>query len=217
MLRRALIAEFIGSLLLACVVIGSGILAERLAAGNAAVALLGNTLATVAALGALIVLFNPISGAQFNPAVSLALALRGEQRWRVAAAYALVQSAAMIVGTLLAHAMFSLPLLQSATTVRGSPGEALGEFVATFWLLLTILGTLATRPGGMPLTVPAAIAAGYWFTSSTSFANPAITIARSLTDTFAGVRADDVTTFIAAQLLGGVTALAVARLLWRAR
>ena len=217
MLRRALIAEFIGSLLLACVVIGSGILAERLAAGNAAVALLGNTLATVAALGALIVLFNPISGAQFNPAVSLALALRGEQRWRVAAAYALVQSAAMIVGTLLAHAMFSLPLLQSATTVRGSPGEALGEFVATFWLLLTILGTLATRPGGMPLTVPAAIAAGYWFTSSTSFANPAITIARSLSDTFAGVRPADVVNFIAAQLAGAAVALAVARLLWRAR
>ena len=217
MLRRALIAEFIGSLLLACVVIGSGILAERLAAGNAAVALLGNTLATVAALGALIVLFNPISGAQFNPAVSLALALRGEQRWRVAAAYALVQSAAMIVGTLLAHAMFSLPLLQSATTVRGSPGEALGEFVATFWLLLTILGTLATRPGGMPLTVPAAIAAGYWFTSSTSFANPAITIARSLSDTFAGVRPADVANFIAAQLAGAAVALAVARLLWRAR
>ena len=217
MLRRALIAEFIGSLLLACVVIGSGILAERLAAGNAAVALLGNTLATVAALGALIVLFNPISGAQFNPAVSLALALRGEQRWRVAAAYALVQSAAMIVGTLLAHAMFSLPLLQSATTVRGSPGEALGEFVATFWLLLTILGTLATRPGGMPLTVPAAIAAGYWFTSSTSFANPAITIARSLSDTFAGVRPADVANFIAAQLAGAAVALAVARLLWRTR
>ena len=217
MLRRALIAEFIGSLLLACVVIGSGILAERLAAGNAAVALLGNTLATVAALGALIVLFNPISGAQFNPAVSLALALRGEQRWRVAAAYALVQSAAMIVGTSLAHAMFSLPLLQSATTVRGSPGEALGEFVATFWLLLTILGTLATRPGGMPLTVPAAIAAGYWFTSSTSFANPAITIARSLSDTFAGVRPADVANFIAAQLAGAAVALAVARLLWRTR
>ena len=217
MLRRALIAEFIGSLLLACVVIGSGILAERLAAGNAAVALLGNTLATVAALGALIVLFNPISGAQFNPAVSLALALRGEQRWRVAAAYALVQSAAMIVGTSLAHAMFSLPLLQSATTVRGSPGEALGEFVATFWLLLTILGTLATRPGGMPLTVPAAIAAGYWFTSSTSFANPAITIARSLSDTFAGVRPADVVNFIAAQLAGAAVALAVARLLWRTR
>jgi len=217
MLRRALIAEFIGSLLLACVVIGSGILAERLAAGNAAVALLGNTLATVAALGVLIVLFNPISGAQFNPAVSLALALRGEQRWRVAAAYALVQSAAMIVGTSLAHAMFSLPLLQSATTVRGSPGEALGEFVATFWLLLTILGTLATRPGGMPLTVPAAIAAGYWFTSSTSFANPAITIARSLSDTFAGVRPADVVNFIAAQLAGAAVALAVARLLWRAR
>ena len=123
----------------------------------------------------------------------------------------------MIVGTSLAHAMFSLPLLQSATTVRGSPGEALGEFVATFWLLLTILGTLATRPGGMPLTVPAAIAAGYWFTSSTSFANPAITIARSLSDTFAGVRPADVANFIAAQLAGAAVALAVARLLWRTR
>jgi glycerol uptake facilitator-like aquaporin len=123
----------------------------------------------------------------------------------------------MIAGAWLAHAMFGLPLMQSATQVRGSFGEALGEFVATFWLLLTILGTLATRPVAVVLTVPAAIAAGYWFTSSTSFANPAITIARSLTDTFAGVRADDVTTFIAAQLLGGVAALVVARLLWRAR
>lgn len=217
MLRRALVAEFLGSLLLACVVVGSGILAERLAAGNAAVALLGNTLATVAALGVLIVLFGPLSGAQFNPVVSLVLALRGEQGWRVAAAYVPAQVVAMIAGAWLAHAMFGLPLMQSATQVRGSFGEALGEFVATFWLLLTILGTLATRPVAVVLTVPAAIAAGYWFTSSTSFANPAITIARSFTDTFAGVSADDVTTFIAAQLLGGVAALAVARLLWRAR
>ena len=217
MLRRALVAEFLGSLLLACVVIGSGILAERLAAGNAAVALLGNTLATVAALGVLIVLFDPLSGAQFNPVVSLVLALRGEQGWRVAAAYVPAQVVAMIAGAWLAHAMFGLPLMQSATQARGTPGEALGEFVATFWLLLTILGTLATRPVAVVLTVPAAIAAGYWFTSSTSFANPAITIARSFTDTFAGVSADDVTTFIAAQLLGGVAALAVARLLWRAR
>lgn len=217
MLRRALVAEFLGSLLLACVVIGSGILAERLAAGNAAVALLGNTLATVAALGVLIVLFGPLSGAQLNPVVSLVLALRGEQEWRVAAAYVPAQVIAMIAGAWLAHAMFGLPLLQSATKVRGTFGEALGEFVATFWLLLTILGTLATRPVAVVLTVPAAIAAGYWFTSSTSFANPAITIARSFTDSFSGVRPADLASFIAAQLLGGVAALAVARLLWRAR
>jgi glycerol uptake facilitator-like aquaporin len=178
---------------------------------------LGNTLATVAALGVLIVLFDPLSGAQFNPVVSLVLALRGEQGWRVAAAYVPAQVVAMIAGAWLAHAMFGLPLMQSATQARGTPGEALGEFVATFWLLLTILGTLATRPVAVVLTVPAAIAAGYWFTSSTSFANPAITIARSFTDSFSGVRPADLANFIAAQLLGGVAALAVARLLWRAR
>jgi glycerol uptake facilitator-like aquaporin len=210
MLRRALIAEFLGSLLLACVVIGSGILAERLAAGNAAMALLGNTLATVAALGVLIVLFGPLSGAQFNPAVSLALSLRGEQRWRVSLAYALLQVAAMVLGAWFAHAMFGLPILQWSQQVRGSGGERLGECIATFWLLLTIFGTAHGRAALLPLTVPAAIAAGYWFTSSTSFANPAITVARAMTATFSGIRPEDVAGFVLAQGAGALVACAVA-------
>lgn len=209
-LRRALLAEFIGSLLLACVVIGSGILAERLAAGNAAVALLANTLATVAALGVLIVLFGPFSGAQFNPAVSLALSLRGEQRWRVSFAYVLAQLAAMVLGAWLAHAMFGLPIVQWSHKLRGSGGEMLGECVATFWLLLTILGTARVRAALLPFTVPAAIAAGYWFTSSTSFGNPAITVARAMTDSFSGIRPEDVPGFMLAQVAGTLVACVVA-------
>lgn len=212
--RRALAAEFLGSLLLACVVVGSGILAERLAAGNVAVALIGNTLATVAALAVLIVLFGPLSGAHFNPAVTAITMLRGELAVSRAAAYVLVQVSAMIAGVWLAHAMFGLPLLQWSGKARSSGGEMLGELVATFWLLLTIHGTLAARPALVAFTVPAAIAAGYWFTSSTSFANPAITIARALTDTFAGVRPADVAPFIAAQLLGAGLAAAAIRVLF---
>ena len=202
-------------MLLACVVIGSGILAEKLAAGNAGVALIGNTLATVAALGVLITMLGPISGAHFNPAVSAMMALRREINIATAAMYSLVQIAAMIAGAWLAHAMFGLPIIESSQKVRSSLGEGLGEFVATFWLLLTIFGTLAARPGAIAITVPAAITAGYWFTSSTSFANPAITVARSMSDTFAGVRPADVGMFIGAQVAGAVAATMVSLWLFR--
>jgi glycerol uptake facilitator-like aquaporin len=203
-------AEALGSLLLACVVIGSGILAEKLSAGNAGVALVGNTLATIAALGVLIYALGPISGAHFNPAVSFVMALRRELSWREFAMYVPTQIAAMIAGAWLAHAMFSLPLLQTSTKLRSSFGEGIGEFVATFWLLFAILFSAKRSPLAPVFAVPAAITAGYWFTSSTSFANPTISIARSLSDTFAGVAPSSVPMFVVAQVLGAMVALAVA-------
>jgi glycerol uptake facilitator-like aquaporin len=208
-LSQKLSAEALGSLLLACVVIGSGILAERLSAGNAGVALLGNTLATVAALGVLIYALAPISGAHFNPAVSLVMALRRELSWREFACYVPVQIVAMIVGAVLAHAMFGLALLQTSQKVRSSIGEGIGEFIATFWLLFAILFSAQRSPLAPVFAVPAAITAGYWFTSSTSFANPAISIARSLSDTFAGVAQQSLPMFIVAQLLGALAASAI--------
>jgi glycerol uptake facilitator-like aquaporin len=216
-LSRRLAAEALGSLLLACVVIGSGILAEKLSAGNAGVALIGNTLATVAALGVLITIFGPLSGAHFNPAVSAMMALRRELAWSHCALYTLVQIAAMIAGAWLAHAMFGLPIIETSQKIRGTWGEALGEFVATFWLLLTIFGTLAKRPGAIAICVAAAITAGYWFTSSTSFANPAITIARSMSDTFAGVRPADIVMFVSAQLAGALAATTLSAWLFASR
>ena len=213
-LSRRLAAEALGSLLLACVVIGSGIMAERLAVGNAGVALIGNTLATVTLLGVLIHVLGPISGAHFNPAVSLVMRLRGELATRDLIAYVITQLFAMIVGTLLAHAMFGLALVQTSAHVRSSTGEGIGEFVATFVLLLTILGSARRRPDVTALTVPAAIAAGYWFTSSTSFANPAITIARSLTDSFSGIAPVSIAVFVIAQCAGALAALWVAGWFW---
>jgi glycerol uptake facilitator-like aquaporin len=210
-LSQKLSAEALGSLLLAGVVIGSGILAERLAMGNAAVALIGNTLATVAALGVLIYALGPISGAHFNPAVSLVMALRRDLTWREFALYVPTQVAAMIAGAALAHAMFGLPLLQTSTKLRSSVGEGIGEFVATFWLLFAILFSSNRSSLAPVFAVPAAITAGYWFTSSTSFANPAISVARSLTDTFAGVAPQSVPAFVVAQLVGALFALAVYR------
>jgi glycerol uptake facilitator-like aquaporin len=204
-------AEALGSMFLACVVIGSGILAEKLAVGNAAVALIGNTLATVAALGVLIYVLGPISGAHFNPAVSLIMALRRELSWREFALYVPTQIIAMITGALLAHAMFNLPLLQTSSKLRSSMGEGIGEFVATFWLLFTILFSAQRSSLAPVFAVPAAITAGYWFTSSTSFANPAISIARSMSDTFAGVAPSSVPMFLVAQILGAVAALYVAK------
>lgn len=208
-LSQKLSAEALGSLLLACVVIGSGILAERLSAGNAGVALLGNTLATVAALGVLIYALAPISGAHFNPVVSVVMALRRELSPREFACYVPVQIVAMIVGAVLAHAMFGLALLQTSQKVRSSIGEGIGEFVATFWLLFAILFSAQRSPLAPVFAVPAAITAGYWFTSSTSFANPAISIARSLSDTFAGVAPQSLPMFIVAQLLGALAASAI--------
>ena len=211
MLRR-LAAEGLGSLLLAATVIGSGIMAERLAAGNLAVALIANTGATVAVLATLIALLGPVSGAHFNPAVSLVQAVRGALAWREAAAYVLIQILGCCAGAILAHAMFSLPLIQSSLHARTGIAQWIAEFVATLGLLLVVLGHRKAEDA--PWMVAAWIGAAYWFTSSTSFANPAITIARALSNTFAGISPSHVPAFILAQLLGALAAIPVARLLF---
>jgi glycerol uptake facilitator-like aquaporin len=210
MIRR-LFAEGIGSLILAATVIGSGIMAERLADGNLAVALMANTGATMAALAALIALLGPVSGAHFNPAVSLVQAMRGVLTWPEAGTYVVAQIVGCCAGAILAHAMFSLPLVQSSLHARTGFGQWLGEFIATFGLLLVVLGI--RRPNDAPWMVAAWIGAAYWFTSSTSFANPAITIARSLSNTFAGIAPGHVPGFIIAQLLGALAAIPASRLL----
>jgi glycerol uptake facilitator-like aquaporin len=208
-ISRRLAAEATGSLLLAAAVIGSGVMAERLAGGNTAMALIANTGATVAALATLIALLGPVSGAHLNPAVSLVQALRGALRWSEAGGYALVQVLGCCLGAVLAHAMFGLSLVQASTHVRSGAGQYLSEAVATFGLLLVVLGCRRARDA--PWMIAAWIGAAYWFTASTSFANPAITIARSLSDTFAGIRPADVAAFVAAQLIGALLALWVAR------
>jgi len=209
---RKLLAEGIGSALLSATVIGSGIMAERLASGNTAVALLANTGATVAVLAALIALLGPVSGAHFNPAVSVIQAFRNRMTWREAGAYSVVQVLGCCLGAILAHAMFALPLLQASLHVRTGPAQWLAEAVATFGLLLVVLGH--RRAEDAPWMVAAWIGAAYWFTASTSFANPAITIARSLTNTFAGIRLVDAPGFIAAQAVGALMALAIASVLF---
>lgn len=211
-LPRRLVAEGLGSLLLAATVAGSGVMAERLAVGNGAIALLANTVATVAVLAVLIGLFGPVSGAHFNPAVSLAEGLLGRRPHREAIAYAGLQLAGCCAGVVLAHAMFGMPLVQQASHVRSGPAQWLSESVATFGLLLVVLGHRRTQDA--PWMVAAWIGAAYWFTASTSFANPAITVARSLTDTFSGIRAADVPPFVAAQLAGALVALPVAAVLF---
>ena len=203
---RRLAAEALGSLLLAATVIGSGVMAEQLAAGNAAVALLANTLATVAVLGVLITLLGPVSGAHFNPVVTLVAAIRRTLAPADAFGYAVVQIAGCCAGTWVAHAMFELPLWQTSTHIRTGVAQWLAEIVATFGLLLVVLACPKER---IAWTVAAWIGAAYWFTSSTSFANPAITIARALSDTFAGIRPADVPAFVLAQTLGALAA-------WRA-
>jgi len=213
-LAKRLSAEGIGSLLLAAAVVGSGIMGQRLAGGNVAIALLANTGATVAVLATLIALLGPVSGAHFNPAVSLIEALRNALSWRDAGAYALVQVLGCCAGVVLAHAMFDLPWLQSSVHVRTGFSQWLAEAVATFGLLLIVLGH--RRPQDAPWMIAAWIGGAYWFTASTSFANPAITIARSFSDTFAGIRPVDSPGFIAAQLIGALLALAVARVLFSA-
>jgi glycerol uptake facilitator-like aquaporin len=202
----------LGSLLLAATVIGSGIMAERLAGGNLAVALIANTGATVAVLATLIALLGPVSGAHFNPAVSLVQALRGTLPWRDAGEYAAIQILGCCSGAILAHAMFSLPLVQSSVHPRTGIGQWLAESVATFGLLLVVLGHRKAQDA--PWMISGWIGAAYWFTSSTSFANPAITIARSLSDTFAGISPSHVPAFILAQFLGAFAALPVAHLLF---
>lgn len=207
-LYRALAAEAAGTALLVATVVGSGVMAERLAGGNDAIALLGNTLSTGAMLVVLILMFGHISGAHFNPAVSLVFALRRELPARRLAPYVAVQLAGAIAGALLAHAMFELPLLQASTTVRTGPAQWLSEVVATFGLVGAILGTQRARAAAVPYVVGLYISAAYWFTASTSFANPAVTIARSLTATFSGIQPGDVAGFVVAQAVGAAAALA---------
>jgi len=199
---RKLIAEGLGALLLVCVVVGSGIMAESLAGGNVAVALLGNTIATGAILYVLITILADVSGAHFNPAVSFIFWLRGDLSRGLFIGYVLAQCLGGIAGTFLAHFMFEQDLLQFAQHARTGHAKWLAEIVASFGLMLTILGGLRYRPDAVPALVGLYITAGYWFTSSTSFANPAVTIARSLSDSFAGIRPQDVIGFIIAQIIG---------------
>ena len=213
-LPRRLAAEAVGSFFLFAAVIGSGIMAEALAGGNVAVALLANTIATGAMLFVLIAMLGPISGAHFNPAVSLVMAARGALTRRDAAAYVVMQLAGGLLGALAAHLMFDLPIWQVSLKARTGIGQWTGEAIATFGLILTIIGTVRHRPAWVPASVALYITAAYWFTSSTSFANPAITIVRSLTDSFAGIAPADVPMFILAQLLGAAAGAGLGRLLF---
>jgi len=205
-LPRALASEALGSFFLFAGVIGSGVMAEALAGGNGAVALLANTIATGAILYVLIALFGPVSGAHFNPAVTLAFALRRQIGVRRGALYVAAQLVGGLLGAFAVHLMFDLPILQFSTKARAGIGQWTGELVATFGLVLTILGLLRHRPAAIPAGVALYITAAYWFTSSTSFANPAITIVRSLSDSFAGIAPRDVPGFVLAQLAGAALA-----------
>jgi glycerol uptake facilitator-like aquaporin len=208
---RRLVAEWLGSAFLLAAVVGSGIMAQKLAGGNIALALLCNTIPTGAILVVLILVFGPISGAHFNPAVSLAFSMRRELPWPMAFAYIAVQITGAVAGVWAAHLMFELPLLQLSMTQRSGAGQWLAEAVATFGLLLTIFGCAARTASATPYAVGLYITSAYWFTASTSFANPAVTIARSLSDTFTGIAPEGVLAFIVAQLAGAATAVATAR------
>jgi glycerol uptake facilitator-like aquaporin len=211
---RRLVSEALGTAFLLAAVVGSGIMAQRLSGGNGALALLCNTLPTGAILTVLILMFGPLSGAHFNPAVSIAFALRRELPWPDMAAYIVAQIVGGLIGVWTAHLMFELPLWQLSENVRTGPGQWLGEFVATFGLLLTILGCVARASTAVPFAVGLYITSAYWFTASTSFANPAVTIARSISDTFAGIAPSAAPAFIAAQLVGMLAAVSLARWLW---
>ncbi|MES0031598.1 MIP/aquaporin family protein [Mesorhizobium sp. M0040] len=208
-LSRRLVAEALGTALLVATVVGSGIMADRLS-NDVAVSLLGNTLPTGAILVVLITIFRPISGAHFNPAVTLVFALRREIETNAALAYVAAQIAGGIAGTFLAHAMFELPILQVSATVRTGSGQWIAELVAAFGLVFTILAGLRSRPDSIPWLVGLYITAAYWFTASTSFANPAVAIARAFSNTFAGIRPADLPGFIGAELLGALLAMALA-------
>lgn len=201
-----LLAEYTGTLFLLATVVGSGIMAENLAGGNVALALWGNTAATGAILVVLILVFGPISGGHFNPAVTLVFLARGDIDRKTALSYIVIQIVGAIGGVIIAHAMFDVEMWQASGKVRTGTGQWLSEAVATFGLLMAILGCLRHRAEAIPYAVGFYITAAYWFTSSTSFANPAVTIARSMTDSFSGIRNDDVPMFIAAQLLGAFAA-----------
>ena len=210
---RCLAAEALGTALLVAAVVGSGIMADRMT-DDTALVLLANTIATGAALIMLITIFSPVSGAHFNPVVTLVMVLRGELPATHAVPYIVAQCAGGIAGTLLAHAMFDLPLLQLSTTIRTGPSQWLAESIATFGLILAILGAINAR-ANMAITVAAYITAAYWFTASTSFANPAVALARALTDTFAGIRPADLPGFILAQIAGALLAAALGGWLFR--
>jgi glycerol uptake facilitator-like aquaporin len=213
-LPRRLAAEALGTAFLLAAVVGSGIMAQRLSAGNDALALLGNTLPTGAILVVLILIFGPVSGAHMNPAVSVAVALRRNLPWQDAAAYIAAQIIGGVIGVWVAHLMFELPLWQISLHARAGAGQLLAECVATFGLLLTIFGCSAKAPPAVPFAVGLYITSAYWFTASTSFANPAVTIARALSDTFAGIAPAGVAAFIAAQIAGMLAAVALAPLFW---
>lgn len=210
-LGRRVVAEFLGTGFLVAAVVGSGIMGERLAAGNMAIALLANTIATGAALLALILAFGPISGAHLNPAVTLALAVEQGIPWREVPAYVTAQCAGGIAGAILAHLMFGLRWYSFSSRARGGWALVLSEFIATFGLLAVIWGCSRSRPSVVPVAVASYIVAAYWFTASTSFANPAVTVARALSDTFAGIRPVDAPWFVAAQIAGALAATAIFR------
>jgi glycerol uptake facilitator-like aquaporin len=211
---QRVVAEFLGTAFLLATVIGSGVMAFKLAGGNGALALLGNTLPTGAILTVLILIFGPVSGAHFNPAVSVAFALRGQLSWTMPGVYIAAQIVGAVAGVWAAHVMFELPVWQLSVTVRTGPGQWFAEAVATFGLVLTIFGCISRTPSAVPYAVGLYITAAYWFTASTSFANPAVTIARSLSDTFAGIAPAGVLAFILAQVAGMLAATALAWWLW---
>ncbi|MFQ5534974.1 MAG: MIP/aquaporin family protein [Sphingomonadales bacterium] len=213
--QRRFVTEGLGTALLLATIVGSGIMAERLAGGNAALALLGNTLPTGAVLTVLILVFGPISGAHFNPAVTLAFTLRGEINPHEAVCYVAAQVAGALGGVMAAHLMFEAPLLELATTARSGPGQWFSEALATFGLVVTILGTLHRRPEAVPYAVGLFITAGYWFTASTSFANPAVTLARCFTNSFSGIAWSDAPAFMASQIFGALVATFVIGWLFR--
>jgi glycerol uptake facilitator-like aquaporin len=214
-LTRRLLAEGLGTAILVATVVGSGIMAERLAGGNQAIALLGNTIPTGAILIVLITILAPISGAHFNPAVTLVFAMRAEMPWREVWPYVVIQCVGGIAGTMLAHLMFDLAPLAIGTMGRSGPSQWLAEAVATFTLVLAILGGVRYAPTAVPWLVGLTITAAYWFTSSTSFANPAVTIARGFTTTFSGIAINHVPAFVIAQLIGAAIAALVASALFR--
>lgn len=216
-LSRRLTAEALGTALLLAIVVGSGIMAERLSGDLTALALLANTVATGAGLIALILTFGPVSGAHFNPIVSLSEVLQGKLNWRDGLSYSVVQVVGGIAGVWLAHAMFELPLWQLSQHARTGSGQWLAEAVASFGLIAVIIGTTRHRASATPFAVAAFISAAYWFTASTSFANPAVTLARALTDSFAGIRLADVPGFMMAQVMGALAALTLMNWLFRAK
>ena len=208
--RRA-VAEAVATAFLLAIVVGSGVMGERLAAGNTAIALLANALATGCGLAALIVTFGPLSGAHMNPAVTIALAVRGDHAWRDVPAYVVAQVAGAVAGVWIAHAMFAMPIIEYSAKARAGLPQMFSECVATFGLLIVVLRGARHRPDTVPWTVACYITAAYWFTASTSFANPAVTLARSLTESFAGIRPADVPGFVLAQLAGAALALLLDR------